>query len=361
MSNYKIAYIYPEELPSKKARAISVVNTANALANISNTSLFIASGTPEIIFKNYSLDDSKLTIQEIKKSYFGLKSNKFFNFNLIKELKKQNFDFIYVRHLKTAKFLLDSGFKVIFECHEIFYKSNHKTKAIEEFIYTHSKGLIFINDTLKHEFNNCFNIKNIPQATVHNGCGFKLEFIKKDFSQLKNIYYIGNFYPWKGIDFLIQEIANTNLQLKIIGDGDRKKELQTYLKENNITNIKFLGYKTQNDIKNILSASLLTVIPNTPSNFSNFSSPIKLYEYLMTSNIVLASDMPTIKEIITNKENGFLFESGNSSSFKSVLEEMLSFDNTNLQKIAKNAYQTSKQFTWEKRAENIYDFIKKLK
>lgn len=356
----KIAYIYPENFPSKKARAISVIYTAHELSLISDTVLFIAQGAKDKILKTYSLENSKLSIKSIKKSYLDLKSNKFFNFNLLKELKKQNFDFIYVRHLKTAKFLIEKGFKVIFECHEIFHKSNPKTKAIEEFIYSNAKGLIFINNTLKNEFNNCFNIKNIPQATVHNGCGFKLDYIKKDFSQLKDIYYIGNFYPWKGLDFLIQEISNTNLQLKIIGDGDRKEELQKYIREHNITNIEFLGYKTQDEIKNILSTSLLTVIPNTPSIFSNFSSPIKLYEYLMTSNIVLSSNMPTIKEIIINKENGFLFESGDATSFKNVLEQILSLKNSDLLQIAKKAYETSKEFTWKKRAENIYDFIKKL-
>ena len=356
----KIAYIYPEILPSSLARSISVVNTAHALSYIFSCCLFVDAKSKDNILNHYDIKNSKLEIKNIKKSFLGLKSNKFFNQNLLKELKNKKFDFIYVRHLKVAKFLIEKKFKVIFECHEIFYKSNIKTKSIEEFVYNNVKGLVFINDTLKKEFNKHFKIKNIPQETIHNGCGFKVDFIKKDFSTLNDIYYIGNFYPWKGIDFLIKAISNTNLKLKIIGNGDRKEELENYIKEHNISNIEFLGYKSQENIKTILSTAKLTVIPNIPSNFSNFSSPIKLYEYLMTSNIVLSSNMPTIQEIIEHKKNGFLFESGDEVSFQKSINQILSLKNYELQNIAKNAYETSKEFTWEKRAKNIFNFIKEL-
>ena len=356
----KIAYIYPEILPSTKARAISAVNTANELAKISDCTLFIDSDSTDDMLRYYSIGNSELNIKKINKQFLFFKSNKIFNFNLLKELKKDNFDFIYARHLKVAKFLIEQEFNVIFECHEIFYKSNIKTKSIEEFVYSNVKGLVFINKTLKKEFNNHFKIKNIPKKAIHNGCGFEVDFIEKDFSTLNNIYYIGSLYPWKGVNFLIKAISNTNIKLKIVGNDEGKEELENYIKKYGVTNIEFLGYQPQETIKVILSTAKLTVIPNTSSVFSNFSSPIKLYEYLMTSNIVLSSNIPTVQEIITHGKNGFLFESGNEESFQKSINEILSLKNDELQNIAKNAYKTSREFTWKKRAKNIDDFLRQL-
>ncbi len=360
MSLYKLAYIYPETLPSKYARSISVVNTAHEIANFIDCTLFIENNSEDKILKYYNIKNSKLKIQKLQKKLLYIKSNKIFNHNLLKKLRTEKFDYIYARHIKVAKFLIEKGYNVIFECHEIFYKSNQKTREIEKYVYQNAAGLVFINNTLKDELNKYFNIKDIPQITIHNGCNFCYSYIKKDFSIINQIYYIGNFYPWKGVDFLIKAISNTKIKLKIIGDGDRKKELQEYVEKNNIKNVEFLGYKSQESIKKILYEAKLTVIPNIPSNFSYFSSPVKLYEYLMTSNIVLSSDIPTIKEIIKHKKNGFLFKSGNESSFKKTLDYILSLDNSRLQEIAKNGYKTSREFTWENRAKNIVSFLKKL-
>lgn len=80
----------------------------------------------------------------------------------------------------------------------------------------------------------------------------------------------------------------------------------------------------------------------------------------MTSNIVLSSNIPTVQEIITHGKNGFLFESGNEESFQKSINEILSLKNDELQNIAKNAYKTSREFTWKKRAKNIDDFLRQL-
>ncbi len=356
----KIAYLYPEKLPSTNARSISVINTSCSLSNICNTSLLYeksgndrGSGILEFYDKNCDL---RLTPISRK---FIIRSNKVFNYNLKKYFDK--FDAFYVRHLKTAEFLIKKNQPVIFECHEIFSSQNHNIKDMEKFVYENSKGLVFINQTLQKVLNKSFNILNIPQKIIHNGCGFKFEYTKKYFSEINEIYYIGSFLPWKGVEFLVKNMKNfKNLTLNIIGDGN-KTNLMKIIEEYNLKNINFLGYKNQNEIQKILKNSKLSVIPNTPSVFTNFSAPLKLYEYLMSSNIVLSADMPTIQEIIRDNENGFLFESGNNENFVKKLNYILSLDNNTLQNIAKNGYESVKNFTWDNRAKEIISFIKNLK
>jgi len=352
----KIAYLYPEKLPSKKARSISVINTACSLSKYIDTSLLYEK-SDENILEFYGLKCNLNLIPISRK--FIIRSNKIFNFNLKKYIKQ--FDYFYVRHLKTAEFLIKNNANVIFECHEIFSIKNPKVENIEKFVCENSKGLIFINETLQKEINKYFNINHISQKVVHNGCGFELEYQKKDFSKIDEIYYIGSFQPWKGVEFLVENMKNfPNIILKIVGDGEKDKILKI-IEKYGLKNIEFLGFKKHNEIIDILKQSKVTIIPNIKSNFINFSSPIKLYEYLMSSNIVLASNMPTIKEIIKDGYNGFLFDIENSKSFREKLNYILSLPSEKLEEIAKNGYETSKQFTWDNRAKQIIEFIKSIK
>ncbi|GAX86810.1 conserved hypothetical protein [Lebetimonas natsushimae] len=346
----KIAYVYPEKLPSKKARAISVVNTACELSKIVDTTLIYEKNGDNVL--DFYGINCNLNLKPVSRKFI-IRSNKIFNFNLKKEIKK--YDYFYVRHLKTAEFLIKNGANVIFESHEIFQIKNKKIKEIENFVYKNAKGLVFINENLQKKAKKFFNF-TIPSKIIRNGCGFKVDFIKKDFSKLNEIYYIGNFYKWKGVDFLIEAVKGLNITLKIVGDGERKNELLNKASKN----VKFLGYKSQNEIVNILKNSKITVIPNIPTIDSEFSTPIKLYEYLMTSNVVLASDFPTIQEIIKDGENGFLFKAGDKKDFLKKLNYILSLPQKELETISRNAYKTGKRFTWKNRAKQIVKFIKEI-
>ena len=346
----KIAYIYPEKLPSKNARSISVINTACNLAkNIDVTLIYEKSD--KNIKKFYNIECNQLKFLSLKRNVLFLRSNKIFNFNLLKYLNK--FDFFYVRHLKTAEFLLKKNKNVIYEIHEIFSINNPKIKTIEKFVLENTY-LTCINKTLCNEIKKHFNIK--IYKVIHNGTNFSKSYIKKDFSKIDEAYYIGNFYKWKGVDFLINSFNRLNLNLNIIGDGNRKEILEKKAD----TNIKFLGFKSQQKVEEILKKAKLTIIPNIDSKYTNFTAPLKLYEYLATSNIVLASDLPTIKEIIKDGINGFLFKRGDRNDFINKLNYILSLPEKKLSEISKNAYETSKRFTWDNRAKQIVEFIKEI-
>jgi len=346
----KIAYIYPEKLPAKNARSISVINTACNLAKYTDTTLIYEQSNKEI--KNfYNIECDQLKFLPLKRNFLFLRSNKIFNFNLSKYLDK--FDFFYVRHLKTAKFLLNKNKKVIYEVHEIFSNDNPKTKIMEKFVLENA-NLVCVNNTLCNEVKKYFKIKN--HKIIRNGTNFVKGYIKKDFSKIDEAYYIGNFYKWKGVDFLIEAFNEINFPLKIIGDGKRREILEHKAKKN----IEFLGFKPQEQIEQILKNSKLTIIPNIESSQTNFTAPLKLYEYMATSNIVLASDLPTIREIIKDGVNGFLFNRGDKKDFINKLNYILSLPKEKLSEISKNAYETAKEFTWDNRAEKILDFIKEI-
>jgi len=375
-----VAYVYPEELPSKKARAISVVNSAYEVSKQTECTLFIDSNSNIDGLNNvYNLVDNDLDIKSVSKKLLWFKSNKFFNKNLLKELKKDKYDILYVRHLKAAKYLIEhkqKKQKVIFESHEIFYQTLeeespdqlhkiNKLKVLEEYVYKNCDGLVFVNKTLQHYMNKTFKDIQSKQTIIYNGMNFDDQYLKKDFINLDEIYYIGNFFYWKGLQEAIKVIPKLNgFRLEVIG-GDSKartNELKQFSQDLNIEEkIVFQGFKSSTEVKSTLqNEAKLTIIPNIKSIQNRFSMPIKLFEYMATSNIVIAADMETIKEIVIDGENGFLFKSGDLESLKTTIQRVLSLSNEELQQVAKNAYETSKDYTWAKRGEKIVEFAKGL-
>jgi len=347
-----IAYIYPEKLPAKNARSISVINTACNLAKYADVSL-IYENSNEDIKKFYKIECDKLNFIPIKREMLFLRSNKIFNYNLSKYLDK--FDYFYVRHLKTAEYLLKKGKKVIFEVHEIFSYKNQKIKELELFVLNNVNGLVVINTYIKKLLKEKFNIRQ-PIKVVRNGANIDFNYIKKDFTNIKEMYYIGSFQKWKGIEFLLDAVKDIDIKLNLV--GNITDEIKGLAKD--VVNVELLGYKSQEEVKKILREAKLTVIPNTKNIDSEFSTPIKLYEYLQSSCIVLASDLPTIKEIIKDGENGFLFKIGNKYDFINKINYILNLSVDELLKISRNGFETGKKFTWDNRAKEIVAFIKDL-
>jgi len=355
----KVAFIYPEPLPDNKARAVSVLNTANAMsAHLPTTLIHQRAEFPP---------KTAPTLHRISlsKSFLRLKSNRIFHFNLTRHLRNSSYDFFYVRHLKTAAFLIKKrpeNARIVFEAHEIFHTQNPATEALERFVYKYADAFVFTNDTLRQECKKIFpTLSDKPTAIINNGSDFSNARISKDFSHLDTLCYIGNFYPWKGVDIAIRAMRHLpEMRLQIIGDGERRKELEALAESLELNNIEFLGYLPHERIREHLAQSRLTLIPNGKSIQNLYSTPIKLYEYMATSNIVIASDMPTIREIVIDSHNGFLFETGNPTALADTVRKVKGLSADRLAQIAENAYETSRSFTWKSRGRKITEFLKSL-
>lgn len=125
-----------------------------------------------------------------------------------------------------------------------------------------------------------------------------------------DILYIGRLVPEKGLDHLITAIPKlrdfkNDIMVGIVGDGDLLKPLLSKAESTGIKdNVRFLGHQ-ENPIPYLLKSSLLI----QPSMREGFGRTI--IEAMSCKVPVVASNVEGIKDIITNKENGLLFEYGN--------------------------------------------------
>ncbi len=88
-----------------------------------------------------------------------------------------------------------------------------------------------------------------------------------------------------------------------------------------------------------------------------FTSPMKLFEYMAAKIPIVASDFPSMREILENGKTAVLVESSNPKALAEGIEKILT-DREFARRISEQAYEKVKNFSWEKRAEKIAVFLK---
>lgn len=144
--------------------------------------------------------------------------------------------------------------------------------------------------------------------------------------------YIGRISSEKGIETLIQAAIDLPYKLKIIGSGPLEDKITSSLSEN----IEFLGHKSWEEIKSILGNARFLVTPSECYEVLGLSG----LEALCLGVPILGANIGGIPELIKNRENGILFESGNVEDLKTKIQEMftLEFDYKTIAENAQNSY-----------------------
>jgi glycosyltransferase involved in cell wall biosynthesis len=143
--------------------------------------------------------------------------------------------------------------------------------------------------------------------------------IKKQFKE-KYFIYLGRISQEKGINTLCKAAKMTKINLKIIGDGPLLKNLKEKYESKNI---KFLGYKTGNELKILRQNAWFTILPS--ECFEN--NPYAIIESFSDGVPVIGSKIGGIPELIKDEKNGYLFE---SKSVKVLCKKLIKAMNLNI-------------------------------
>ena len=135
----------------------------------------------------------------------------------------------------------------------------------------------------------------------------------------KIVAYIGTIQESEGIDILIKAIAEVkkkinDVKLLLIGNSFQyyKQKLINLSKQLGINNIvHFIGGIPRNYIQNYYSVVDLIVIPRKNSRVCRLVTPLKQLEAMAMKKVVIASDLPALREMIKPGISGDLFEPEN--------------------------------------------------
>ncbi|MFO7889392.1 MAG: glycosyltransferase [bacterium] len=174
--------------------------------------------------------------------------------------------------------------------------------------------------------------------------------------------FVGSFHYWHGIQQLQSLIKDvlaeyTDTVFLLIGDGPLKKDMENFIRKQNITDKVLLpGYIKYDDIPFYLSSMDIVLAPY-PKHKLFYYSPIKLFEYMAAGKSVVATSIGQIKEIIEDGVNGLLYEAENYDAMLKKTNLLLQ-DNALCKRIGKEARKTIEDnYTWKHTAKKLDQII----
>ncbi|MEY8343899.1 glycosyltransferase family 4 protein [Niallia circulans] len=322
--------------------------------------------------KLYTSDETKETsnlfnIKKVFKGVYGQRSKYIRGMNFIKGLiiallssKKNNVDIFHFHFFHytllelfsvlTAKIL---NVKVVITAHDVESFSTGSSMNIARKIYSLSDGIIAHNNVSKNELINTVGIKEdkvsvIPhgnylsyvnsdiekeEALRSLGIPYNEEFILLFFGQIKTV---------KGLDILIEsipEIVKNEKNIKVIIAGKVWKDDFSVYQEKidrldiNKYIISHIEYIPEDKVDLYFNAADLVVLP-----YKKIYQSGVLLNAMSYKKSVVVSDLDGMKEIITNKQNGFLFKNGDAIDLANVVSGII-YKKRELKEISQSAYE----------------------
>ncbi|MDP3935128.1 MAG: glycosyltransferase [Candidatus Giovannonibacteria bacterium] len=179
----------------------------------------------------------------------------------------------------------------------------------------------------------------------------------------KIILYTGSFYlyDWKGVDILLKAAEEFGTDFLFLLVGGSEREISNFKSQtSNLKNIKLISHKPYAEIPYYLKSADVLVLPNKKGNAMSekHTSPLKLFEYMASSRLIIASDLPSLREILTEKEAMF-FKPNDPKDLADKIKYILTNQNLANQ-ISQNALQKAQNYTWSNRAYRAIDFLSKI-
>lgn len=150
-------------------------------------------------------------------------------------------------------------------------------------------------------------------SVVHNP--IDISKYKPNYNSSKYFLYFGRIEKIKGIKSMIEAAIKSNIDLKIVGDGNEKMKLENEYNGNN--KIEFLGFKTGNELKHLIQNSLVTICPSICYDIF----PTSILESFAYGKPVIGSNIGGIPELVENNINGYLYDPGNIEQLSSIMND----------------------------------------
>lgn len=309
---------------------------------------------PDVIFLGHYIGALAFYMQTL---FFSVKL-------LIKKLDKDSL--IYSRDVIPVWIFKLRGFNVVYNAHNW---SKKRKWFLKTFLNKDLKIVCNSEGTRKQiaqdGFSNSVAIPNGVELREFKNLGDKLE-IRKNLglpAQKKIVMYVGHLYEWKGVDIILRSAKFLDNKEDIIfviigGDKIERGGYEAKIADENIKNVLFLGHKLKKEIPRYLASADILLLPNTSTTNESimFTSPIKMFEYMASGVPIVASDMPSIREVLSDN-TAFFVKAGSHIDLSKGIKRVL--DDTDFGKrISSYALKVVKKYTWDEHACKLINFLK---
>lgn len=154
----------------------------------------------------------------------------------------------------------------------------------------------------------------------------------------KGSYFLfyGRLAPEKGVMTLINtwKRFGKEIQLKIIGEGVMSAMIKDEIRNSNLINIEFLGFKKGEELFNYIREASFILVPS--EWYEN--NPLTIVEAYSSGKPVIGSNIGGIPELVIEEKTGYLFSMGNSMELEEKVNKAMQLTESEYLEMSETAY-----------------------
>jgi glycosyltransferase involved in cell wall biosynthesis len=281
--------------------------------------------------------------------------------------RRKNALFYFVREPMLAWWLGVCNLPTVFEIHHDYSIGGIENPFLRSACRQSSiKSVVAVTEHMRNDLVSFFGVPREKTLTLPNGVdlqrfsnGCTREVARQQLGlaqEVPVVVYAGQLYEEKGVDFLVRAAALLNNVSVVIvgGDAAEKNRLHQLKQEIGAHNVVLIDHVTPAKVSLYLTAASVLVLPHSAkvTESAKYTCPLKLFEYMAAGVPVVASDLPSIREVVRHGENAWLVNPDDAHALAQGIHSILD-DNATAQRLAHQATRDVQNYTWERRASEI--------
>jgi len=291
-------------------------------------------------------------------------------------LRLRRIPLILSRNLETAYWAAFLGLSVIFESHNYSKYEQHRLlpawvrmtrkaeKRVSMVVTTHAGKLSYAG-------------RGVPESSIMvlpNGVDTKRftselskEEIRRSLGIPENkitVTFCGSLHEGRGIEEVL-DCASRLRNAHFIIVGGATEQVRKYRKDcvdKRVRNVEFSGHVPQRDVPAYLLASDVLLMPYTTrfaAHSFEYTSPMKMFEYLAAGVPMVATDFPVLHEILKHGRNAIFVKPDSGEYLAQGIQTLLA-DSEYAAAIGSTARADAEKYSWETRARTIIEWQRQL-
>jgi len=269
--------------------------------------------------------------------------------------------------------------KLVYDSHELFIETSTLLKAqkriweaVERRLILHADKVVTVNRSIAEELSNRYNIPlpyvvmNAPRLSSNPLRSKKKENPFKQMLGLEAatplILYQGRYTASRGLENLV--LAAHSLEQGVIvfmGWGLIEEELRKLVRSEKLDDrIKFTAPVPYKLLLKTTRCADLGIIPYRFIGLNNYyTTPNKLFEYMMAGLPVVGSDFPELRRIILEYGLGKVFNPDDPQDIARAINDVLS-DPVGYRSFRESSKKAAKVFNWENESKMLVSAYKEM-
>jgi len=358
-----IAYLANSPVPTKAANCVHVMKMCNAFQGIGYRTTLLAERSHQrfekaALFEDFGVAAFDISFLDRSRGSLAMEVER------IEEALRRGATHFFGRSLIGCYAASLTGAPTLLERH-LPLKGSEYAIATDLFSRPSFGGLVVISDALKRWYQDRFQsiagrIHVLPDAAdppIEGVGAFAFEPVEGTSFRAG---YAGHLYPGKGAE-IIASLAQRmpHVSFHVLG-GDDAEIASWRNKAAGQRNIVFYGFRPQRDVSAFLRGPDVMLAPyqrkvrvHGGGEVSSWMSPLKIFECMAHSKPIVSSDLPVLREVLTDEVNALLCDPDDIESWAAAIERLRNDQvlRARLADRAKLDFETN--YTWAKRAETI--------